>query len=228
MRPLKQFCKSALLLTGCMTAPLFLISGAFADNTALVSFDTSQYLSHSNYDDAGYIFTNSNPLLITSLGLYTQSTSLAQSHQLSLYTTSGTLLTSTSVGVGVAPDAQGFVYAPLASNYLLNPGTYFVAAYYAQGSPDLFLAGGGPVTMGPDLTFEDQFLYYNPSTGFDPNSPAGQFTFGSSTNSSKFIGPNFVYTVASADTPEPGSIAMLVTGGLTGAAFLKRRKRAAR
>ncbi len=92
MRPLKQFCKSALLLTVCMTAPLSLISRAFADNTALVSFDTSQYLSHSNYDDAGYIFTNSNPLLITSIGLYTQSASLAQSHQLSLYTTSGTLL----------------------------------------------------------------------------------------------------------------------------------------
>jgi len=111
---------------------------------------------HSNFDDAGWQFTNASPIAITALGLWANG-GLVSAHQVSIYNLSGVLQVSAVVPTGLLPDAQGYVYASLGTPFALPAGTWIIAASYAKSSPDFMRAGNSSsassVVMSSPLTF---------------------------------------------------------------------------
>src|ERR1051326_6310395 len=184
--------------------------------TAVLNDGGGTPASHSNFDDAGWQFSTTAPINITALGLFANGR-LAQSHQVSIYSTSGVLQTSVVAPTGLTPDAQGYVYANLGTPFLLQPGTWRVLASYAQGSPDFMRVGssgsGSSVAMSAPLTFNGAFVYLNATTPVDPNNPApGNSTFGPAATTAAFFGPNFQFTVSPQPTPAPSSVLLVGIG----------------
>lgn len=132
----------------------------------------------STYGDAfdsdntvdGYRFTvGSSQLAVLSLGMMdnlrgTNQEGLFESHQVGLWTSSGTLLASVTVGAGTsAPLIDGFRYVNLNTAVLLNPGqSYVIAANYTtswgtNSNADLlrYLSGTGITTRLSNLVTFD-------------------------------------------------------------------------
>jgi hypothetical protein len=223
-------------VTGCIALKLVVLAGAAlfcaavpcaADDTAVTGFNETSYAGHGNFDDGGYKFTASDNLVVDTLGLFTHSATLAESHQISIYDLTGNMLTSVTVDAGSAPDGTGFVYKNLASPLSLSAGDYIIGAYYNRSSSDHFVDNGNSVATGPSVTFDEAFIWFNPNVGFNPSSPAGQFVFQSGNNiRAAFIGPNFLYNVqAPAGTPEPGAIGLAGGLGLAFSVLARRRGR---
>ena len=203
-------------------AAAMIASGTARGDIAVVDVSSDQIAGHSNFDLAGYQFQTSQAIDVTELGMYVSGGQLADSHFVGLYTASGTYLTSATLAGGTAKDASGYAYATLATPYLLGAGTYFIGAYYNQNSADEMYAGNGTVTMGSGLSFVEAQVYFNLSSGFDPEHPTSQFSFSQGPPRAAYVGPNFQYTSA---TPEPGSLTVAVLGAgiWAAAAFFRGR-----
>lgn len=171
--------------------------------------------AHSNFDDAGWQFTNASPIAITALGLYANG-GLMSAHQVSIYDLSGVLQVSAVVPTGLTSDAQGYVYASLGTPFALPAGTWIIAASYAKSSPDFMRVGNSgsasSVVMSSPLTFGGAFIWFNAGTPVNPNNPApGNGSFSSST-AAAFFGPNFQFTVPPPSVPAPASGLLLLIG----------------
>ena len=96
--------------------------------------DTSNF-AVSNFN-VGWSFTVNSPIVVTSLGYFDGgSLGLNESHNVGIYTSTGTLLTSATVAAGTAEPlvastgtqpANGFRYQAI-SAYILAPGSYSIA-----------------------------------------------------------------------------------------------------
>jgi hypothetical protein len=202
--------------------PLFLVASiaapaAFGSTLAITSFTNSSSAGHSNYDVAGYQFNTSSAIDITSLGMWVSGESLADSHNIGVYTLGGVLQFSGSVASGATGDTDGFTWVDLTGSHVLAAGDWFIGVQYNAGSADKMFDGSGSINMASGLTFLNAQVYYSGSAiNFsDPSVGTGIFTEGLPRDS--FIGPNFKFDAV----PEPGTWVMLV-GGLV-AVTLRRR-----
>jgi hypothetical protein len=131
---------------GVLSRILLVISSiANADTIAATNDGGGAATDHANNDDAGWVFTNSSSIDVTQLGIW-ENGSLQQSHQGSIYDTSGNLQVSAILPVDLTDanaDSQGYEYVTLSTPFTLAAGTWFIGAYYNAGS-DFMRVGFNP------------------------------------------------------------------------------------
>jgi hypothetical protein len=179
-----------------------------AATIAVVNDGGGTAAGHGNFDDAGYQFSTANDIDVTALGIW-ENGGLAESHQVSIYDLSGVLQISSIINPGIIPDVQGYGYVPLLTPFRLTAGTWFIGAYYNQGSADFMRDFGTAPVMANGLSFVAASVYYNGVSGFDPNNPAPGQGLYIEPNSSRgsFFGPSFQFDPAA--IPEPGTLPLL-------------------
>jgi hypothetical protein len=203
---------------------LALTSLGHAATIAVTNDGSGAASGHQNNDLAGWSFTTADAITVSQIGIFVSRASLADSHDLGIYTETGTELGSATIGATATPDGQGYAYTPI--TLTLDAGTYFIGAYYNSGSLDQMRVGNGgsasSVVMASGLTFNGAELYFF-GAAFDPANPVGaganHFT---SATSAAYFGPNFQFDLA---TPEPGTFWLL---GLSSVCLLIARRRLAR
>lgn len=164
----------------------------------------------------GWAFQVNSPILVFSLGFFDLGPNgLADSHNVGLFNSGGTLLASTTVTNGSTPVASAFGAGRWLMNDIapiqLNPGTYTIGAFVLNQSPDLFLTLATPTTI-PNITylggraeFSVSSLVFptsGPFEGFEPS----------------IFGPTFTAQTV----PEPTTL-LLLGGGLVAVARRLRR-----
>ncbi len=159
----------------------------------------------------GYAFTVSSPISVTSLGLFDfQNNGLAQSHAVTIWTSTGTQLLQITIPAGTgATLTDGFRYVSTVP-FLLVPGTYTIGGFYA-GDSDFSLEAAASITGASGLSY----LGSRSATGF--TFPSGDAL--GVLNS--YFGPNFQFiTGVGVPTPDSGStwalllLAMMAVLGL--------------
>jgi hypothetical protein len=188
---------------------------AFGSTTAIVSFTNDRTAGHGNYDVAGWEFTTSSTINISDLGLWVSGESLADTHNIGVFSTSGVLQFSGVVNAGATPDAKGFTWVNVGSN-TLAAGDWVIAAQYNAGSSDLMFDGHGSITMASGLTFDQAWVWFSSSPQTFTSPGPGLFKEGLPRDS--YIGPNFEFTAS----PEPTTWTLMLLPAL---AILRRRKK---
>jgi len=202
----------AALLTGLAAVP------SARANVIITSPDTAN--ANTNPLPApftiGYAFTvGSNNLTVTSLGIWDRnSDGLAQSHDVGLWTTGGSLLGSVTVPSGNATTLIGqFRYNTLSSSVTLTANTtYKIGAFYAAGGGDAYIEAVNNSTYDTNFSSVGPGWYIQASSLQFPDAPGSGIGY---------IGPNAQFTAV----PEPSTWAMLLfVGGLTSMVVLRRRR----
>ena len=141
---------------------------------------------------------------------------LSGSHEVGLWTGSGTLLTTATVPAGTgATLADSFRYVMI-SPLILNPGSYVVGALNQATDTYVGLATG--FVADPRISF---------TTGRFTFSPALVFPNGLDNMSPSIFGPNLRIDAPTAAVPEPASLSLLGAGlfGLAAGRRTRRRRR---
>jgi hypothetical protein len=196
-----------------------------AATVAVVNDGGGDPTGHSNYDVAGWDFTTSDPITVTSLGIFVSNGTLTENHQVGIYPGGGGAnLAITTILGGAVPDAQGYAYVSLITPLDLagNRG-YFIGAYYNERSPDFMRDVGNfsVLSMASGLTFHAADVYYT-SSAFNPSTTANASGHFSQGGRASYFGPNFQFDVT---IPEPGTFWLL---GLSSICLLIARRRLAR
>lgn len=203
---MRKFVLVALLVAVCSALPLLAapMPGITFPNL------TGQTLGNGPFT-LGWQFTTSQSITITGLGAFDDSQDgLAESHDVGVWDSVGTLLGSTSVAAGtVDPLVNQFRYSSV--SFTLAPGTYNIGALWLDGGDNNTFPGDVPTySTGAGITFV-QNAYVGGGTLANPvNSVDTQ---------AAYFGPNFLYS----STPEPGTL-LLLGSGLLGAVGVIRRK----
>lgn len=161
----------------------------------------------------GYKFSTSTDIKVTDLGLWDEGQDgLTASHQVGLFSTTGSLLTSTTV-TSASVLENGFRYTTI-GDYSLSAGTYVIGAYYA-GWDDTGRSAAS-ITTGTEISYVQNLFLYN--NGFTlPTEEWVGFDAGN-------IGPNFKYEVASQGVPDATPTSIVLAIGLIGLAAMRRKK----
>jgi hypothetical protein len=190
--------------------------------TGIVSFTLgSNFAGFSTDETVGWSFSvAAGPgVNVSSLGWWdaTPADPLAASHQVGLWTSTGTLLGTATVQTGDALTGD-FRYATLATPITLSGGmTYIIGGRDLIADGDNYASANSGLTMGAGITF-GQAARTDAAAGF-------AFPGVLTANSGGRFGPNFQYTPAAA-IPEPSTYLMMALG--LGAMFgIARHKRAA-
>ncbi|MFN5970186.1 MAG: DUF4082 domain-containing protein [Microcystis sp.] len=164
----------------------------------------------------GWSFTANDNLSVTSLGLWdeTPADSLSQTHQVGLWSSTGTLLGSATIQTN-SPLTGSFRYAPIAPVALTSGLTYFLGSELSNPFSDQYTTFASSIVTAPEITF----------LGTARNDSGGGFSFPSITASDNGrFGPNFQFQVISTSVPEPTStLSLLALGTLGAASTLKRQ-----
>ncbi|MCZ8247761.1 MULTISPECIES: DUF4082 domain-containing protein [unclassified Microcystis] len=164
----------------------------------------------------GWSFTANDNLSVTSLGLWdeTPADPLAQTHQVGLWSSTGTLLGSATIQTN-SPLTGSFRYAAIAPVALTSGLTYFLGSEISNPFSDRYTSSASSIVTAPEITF----------LGAARNNSAGGFSFPSITTSvNGRFGPNFQFQVVSASVPEPTSTLSFLALGTLGAASTLKRK----
>jgi len=177
--------------------------------TPAVQYTTTSTLTDSRPFTLGYSFTTSTPLTINALGYWVDG--LSNNHQVGLWTSTGTLLASTTVLSGdlTQDNFRWHSIAPLA----LAPGSYVIGGeFLGNGNPFPFNATG--ITTISGYTYGNDLQIFGSGLNFPTVGPVGYGPNG-------ILAANFSVSTA---TPEP--ISLVVFGGLiVGGAGVAIRRR---
>lgn len=140
---------------------------------------------------------------------------LAESHQVGLWSSTGSLLASVIIPAGVGADeVGGFRFASIAPVSLFAGTSYVVGAHYLTSADGLGDDGinGWEFTFDPSISSVDRRVNFTPGFGY----PADVFS------AVPAIGPNFMFT----PVPVPAAV-WLFGSGVLGLIGIARRKRVA-
>jgi hypothetical protein len=189
-------------------------SPAMADTAILGWTGGSSFPAYSSDETVGFNFTANEAISITSLGIWNADGTIDAPHEVGLWDSFGTLLTS--VVVGPQSSAAGtFVYADTSGITLTVGSSYAIGARYLIGGTDNYISSASSVSVDPAITF----------LGANRSPDSAGFAFPSifdGTNGR--FGPNFTFDVGVAAVPEPASWAMMLAGfGAVGYAMRRRK-----
>lgn len=176
--------------------------------TPALSFTGGSFLG-ANAGTYGWAFTLSNTITVTDLGYFDfGGNGLNQSHDVGIWTSSGTLLVSATVPSGTAGTLiDGFRYT-LITPTILPPGDYVIGGFESGSSGDPIVVTATTITTASGITYNGSAI--SGATSFSFPSEPGQ--------GNSYFGPNFEFN----NVPEPTTVALLVLGGLT-AGFVRKR-----
>ena len=165
----------------------------------------------------GFIFTALQDVSLTALGFHDyQLDGLNLSHEVALYSITGTLLAQASVAAGTAAPLIGeHRYAMLGSAFMLHAGTQYVVAAHTDATDGYRYASVPPatLTLDPRISMGAGAGVYN----YGPSLAFPAFSIGYDI----YATPNMLLTGA---VPEPGTWALLCAG-LAAVAGVARRRR---
>ena len=188
---------------------------------------TGGSLAQSNANSTlGWEFRLSTTVTVTELGFFDEGgAGLADSHQLGLWTSGGTLLASTTIGSGLSGTAVvsgsgfgSFRYTPITA-VVLTPGDYVLGASY--GSDDFLYLLTSSVATAAGI----EYLLGRQENG-------SGFTFPSvivigDRGAQSFFGPNLRFSIDDVAVPEPGTLALAGAALVPLVMIVQRRKRSA-
>jgi Domain of unknown function (DUF4082)/VPDSG-CTERM motif len=160
----------------------------------------------------GYSFTLSSTVTVTNLGLWDfLNDGLAQSHAVSIWTSTGTQLIQATIPAGTGGTLiDGFRYFSIAP-LTLTAGTYTIAEFNVNAGR----AGDG-ILIGDSVTGAPGISYGGNRSEFGFTFPSGDpFVL----PNGGYFGPNFEFTTG-APTPDSGSTVSLLGCALLGLAAL--------
>jgi hypothetical protein len=213
------------MMTAALAAATMTIAPAPATADTAINGWTGARFSNPGYDEVftyGWTFTPTTALTLVSLGVYDDGRDgLIVAHDVGLWDSSGTLLTSTTIGAGTASGLIGdFRYNAVAGLTLAAGATYTIGTtHYALGG-DRYQFAPSSVDADSRIGFiggvRSDILYGTTSPGliFPTLSP----------NTGRF-GPNFLFDAAGGGAvPEPATWALMILGfGAIGGAMRRRR-----
>lgn len=177
-----------------------LIGGAMAGNAVaapIVAADVTSFLGGNigaSSSTRGFSFTTASDINITSLGWFDNNQDgLANSHQVGIFSTSGTLLVSGTVAAGVADPLTGFFRytSVLTGSPLLTAGSYVIGGLSTAGDATIRNLNSSQISFAPGITYgQDRTITGTPAVFAFPDTTQG-FNIG-------YFGPNFQFDSASA------------------------------
>lgn len=167
----------------------------------------------------GWSFTVNSNVTVTSLGMFDAlGDGFVTGHQIGIWNSAGTLLTSGSVSAGTGDTLiANFRYVDVADVGLTAGDSYSIGAVLATGDDQIVWDSfATDFVMATELTFgESRF-----ASGSDLTNPTARFG-----SAPSFFGPNFLFESTPVDLPEPGSL-VLVGLGLLGLMAARKRRQA--
>ena len=177
---------------------------------------TNHAWNGSGSSTIGYQFTVNSPVTVTELGFYVPQGSLADNHQVGIWTSGGTLLVSATVPAATSPTLlDGFDFVPV-TPITLGTGQYVIGAEGNSTSTDQFTFGKtgsitiSSITLGVSVSAE----FGPPNTLTFPTVQPTDFA------TEGYFGPDFLVAV-----PEPSTISLACLGVLALASRLPRSGR---
>src|SRR4051812_33559932 len=192
-----------------LIAGILLFSGLLqtrADTPAVQSFSNDGGRGTASNVTLGWDFSLTSNVLVTNLGVWDNNNSasfgapgdgLLSDHLVSIWTSTGTFVTSATVSAAGGTLLNGFRYVSIAPT-LLAAGSYVIGAFYAVGNQDPNAALMTTVTTASGVNFGQ------------PRADAGNaFPVGTLSGNGVF-GPNFQFVAAPVGVPEAGSSGILL------------------
>lgn len=223
---MSRFTRGGLLIVSIAVAGLLIAATAPARADSPAISGTAASYGFSSYQTIGWQFSANQKISVDALGYFDFEFEhgLADSHQVGIWDSSGTLLTSATVDAGAVDPLVGFFrYKPITPYLLLAGQTYTIG-----GTTDAF----NPPAPYDQWAFNVVGLTTDPAISLTANAARLQPTAGNTLVDPTMVGqgnvlagPNFLIGPAPSAVPEPGSLALLFTGGLPLLGPLRRRRK---
>jgi len=187
--------------TGGISMRQLILLSAFAASsamaTAVLSFNTSGASSGGEYDQSvGWEFTVNSTITVTGLGWYDQNgDGLQMAHEVGIWNSTGTLLTSGTVAAGTTDPLDGLFRTVSISSIVLTPGTYIVGGENFSTNTEQLAFGVTPTTIS-SISFVGGEFSAADGIFEEPTNLTG--------NSNCCWGPSFSVSAV----PEPGAVAL--------------------
>lgn len=222
MFPFKRDCM--ITLSTALAGLLLMTAAAPARADSPAISGTSASFGFSSYQTIGWQFSTNNNVTVDALGYFDFhfEAGLADAHQVGIWDSSGTLLTSATVDAGVVDPLLGFFRYKTITPYLLPGGqTYTIGGTTDAFNPpalyDVWAHDVVGLTTDPAITLPANAARFVLTAG---NTLADPTQIGAG---NVLAGPNFLIGPAASAVPEPGGLALLFTGGLPLLGSLRRR-----
>lgn len=160
----------------------------------------------------GWEFNVLSEITIDNLGVYdNQQDGLAESHEVGIWNSAGTLLVSTTVGAGTGSTLDGIFRMQDVVDTVLSIGTGYVIGA-TNWDVDMLSASAASLVSAPSISFVESRFLYTGGNLLRPTSTIGRLGY---------FGPSF--SLAESYVPTPSTLALFGLG-LAGLGFARKKK----